>query len=117
MKKQMAKDLPEYQSMQFDSREIIQGMKGLNQASISFKDDLVESLKGDPEAQLNLIDASLEDNCVSPRAVLTALQIVAKARGITEFSREDLGSDKDNLNEFFNLIKVLNLKLLVVNNK
>lgn len=116
MKKQMAKELPEYQSIQFDSREIVQGMKGLNQASISFEDDLVESLKEDPEAQLNLINSSLGDNYDSPTTILRALQIVANVRGITEFSRESLGSDKDKLNEFFNLIKVLNLKLLVVNN-
>jgi DNA-binding phage protein len=116
MKKLMAKGLPEYKSIQFDSKEIVHGMKVLNQASISFEDDLVESLKGDPEAQLNFIDASIEDNYDSPTIILRALQIVANARGITEFSRESLGSDKDNLNEFFNLIKVLNLKILVVNN-
>lgn len=112
----MAKRLPEYQSIQFDSRETVQGMKVLNQASISFEDDLVESLKGDPEAQLNLINASLEDNYDSPTTILKALQIVANLREITEFSREGLGSVKYNLNEFFNLIKILNLKLLVVNN-
>jgi hypothetical protein len=46
MKKPMAKGLPEYKSIQFDSKEIVKGMKVLNQASISFVDDLVESLKG-----------------------------------------------------------------------
>lgn len=110
MKKLMAKELPEYKNIKYDSKDIVQGMKGLNQASISFENDLVESLKGDLEAQLTLVNASLKDNYDSPTTILRALQIVANARGITELSRED------NLNEFFNLIKVLNLKLLVVNN-
>jgi hypothetical protein len=47
MKKLKAKGLPEYQSIQFDSKEIVQGMKVLNQASTSFEDDLVKNLKGD----------------------------------------------------------------------
>ena len=116
MKKLMAKELLEYKNIKFDSEEIVQGMKVLNQASISFEDDLAESLRGNPEAQLNLINASLEDNYDSATSILRALQIVANARGITEISCESLGSDKDKLNDFFNLIKDLNLKLLVVNN-
>lgn len=116
MKDQRAKSLPEYKKIDFNSDEVISGIKNLNQASVSYDDDLVESLKGDPEAQLNFINASLDDNYDSPATILRSLQIVAKARGITEFSHERLGSDKDNLNEFFNLIKVLNLKLLIVNN-
>ncbi len=110
----MAKELPEYKNIQFESKEIVQRMKTLNQASISFEDDLVESLKCDSEAQINLINTSLEDNCDSPRAVLRTLQIIANAQGITELTCEGSVNDKDSLSEFFNLIKILNLKLLVV---
>ncbi len=106
----MVKELPEYKSIQFDSKEIVKGMKVLNQASISFEDDLVESLKGNPEAQLNLINACLEYNCDSPTTILRSLQIVANARGITEFSSENLGSEEDNINDIFRYLAHLNIR-------
>lgn len=41
----MAKELPEYQNIQFDSKEIIRGLMTFNETSISFEEDLVKNLK------------------------------------------------------------------------
>ena len=51
-------------------------MKRVNKASISYHDDLVESLRGDEQAQIEYIKASFEDNGDMPPAILSAIRTV-----------------------------------------
>jgi probable addiction module antidote protein len=99
-------------------------MKRVNKASVSYHDNLVESLRGDEEAQLEFIKANFEENGDMPSAILTALRIVAEARGFSHFAeeaelnRENLYrvlSENGNprLDTFFKILDVLGLKLSV----
>ncbi len=63
-------------------------MKKNKKASVSYKDTLIEDLRGDEEAQISYIKASLEDNSDVPSAILSAIQNVAKARGFRMFSKK-----------------------------
>lgn len=99
-------------------------MKRVNKASVSYHDDLVESLRGDEEAQLEFIKANFEENGDMPSAILTAIRTVAEARGFSHFAeeaelnRENLYrvlSENGNprLDTFFKILDVLGLKLSV----
>lgn len=99
-------------------------MKRVNKASVSYHDDLVESLRGDEEAQLEFIKANFEENGDMPSAILTAIRTVAEARGFSHFAeeaelnRENLYrvlSENGNprLDTFFKILDVLGLKLTV----
>lgn len=55
-------------------------MKKLNKASVSFHDDLVETLRGDDKAQIEYIKANFEENGDMPSAILSAIRVVAEAR-------------------------------------
>jgi probable addiction module antidote protein len=99
-------------------------MKRVNKASVSYHDDLVESLRGDEEAQLEFIKANFEENGDMPSAILTAIRTVAEARGFSHFAeeaelnRENLYrvlSENGNprLDTFFKILDVLGLRLKV----
>lgn len=99
-------------------------MKRVNKASVSYHDDLIESLRGDEEAQLEFIKANFEENGDMPSAILTAIRTVAEARGFSHFAeeaelnRENLYrvlSENGNprLDTFFKILDVLGLKLSV----
>ncbi len=99
-------------------------MKRVNKASVSYHDDLVESLRGDEEAQLEFIKANFEENGDMPSVILTAIRTVAEARGFSHFAeeaelnRENLYrvlSENGNprLDTFFKILDVLGLKLTV----
>jgi probable addiction module antidote protein len=99
-------------------------MKRVNKASVSYHDDLVESLRGDEEAQLDFIKANFEENGDIPSAILMAIRTVAEARGFSHFAeeaelnRENLYrvlSENGNprLDTFFKILDVLGLKLSV----
>jgi DNA-binding phage protein len=107
MKNLKAKSLSEYKEIDFDADEVINGIKALNQASISFTDDLIESLKDDTEAQINFINASLEDCADSPDVVHRALQIVTWAKGLTELAGDN------SLSSLFRRVNLLGLQLSV----
>jgi probable addiction module antidote protein len=99
-------------------------MKRVNKASVSYHDDLVETLRGDEEAQLEFIKANFEENGDMPSVILTAIRTVAEARGFSHFAeeaelnRENLYrvlSENGNprLDTFFKILDVLGLKLTV----
>ena len=99
-------------------------MKKKTRASISFHDDLVNTLKGDEEAQLEYIKANFEDNGDEPSAILSAIRIVAEARGFKNFAesadlnRENLyrvlsEGGNPRLDTFFKILDALELKLSV----
>jgi probable addiction module antidote protein len=99
-------------------------MARYNAASVSYHDYLVESLKGDEEAQIEFIKANLEDNSDLPSAILSSIRTVAEARGFKNFAesanlnRENLYrvlSDEGNprLDTFFKILDALNLRLSV----
>lgn len=113
MKNQRAKSLPEYKNIDFDADEVISGIKALNQASISFSDDLVESLKGDAEAQINFINATLEDCSECPATILKALQIVAEAQELSEIVLKDYLNVRNDLDKFFGFANLVGFKISV----
>lgn len=57
-------------------------------ASVSYDEHLIESLRADEELQIEYVKASLEDNADMPKAILTALRMVAEARGFSKFAEE-----------------------------
>ena len=98
--------------------------QSLNKAAISYHDDLVESLRGDEEAQIEYIKACFEENGDIPSVILSAIRTVAEARGFKNFAetaelnRENLYrilSDGGNprLDTFFKILDALNLRLSV----
>jgi probable addiction module antidote protein len=99
-------------------------MTKINKAAVSYQDELVESLRGDEEAQIEYIRASFEDNGDEPAANLSAIRSVAAARGFKSFAesaelnRENLYrvlSDGGNprLDTFFKIVDALGLRLSV----
>jgi len=57
-------------------------MKKNKKASMPYKDNLIEDLRNDEEAQISYIKASCEDNSNIPSAILlSGMENVAKARG------------------------------------
>jgi probable addiction module antidote protein len=98
--------------------------KKLNKASASYRDGLIEDLRGDEEAQLSYIKANFEDNVDIPAAILAAIRTVAEARGFKNFAeqadlnRENLYrvlSENGNprLDTFLKILDALGLRLLV----
>lgn len=61
---------------------------GKDRASIAYDDWVIESLKGDKEAQAAYVQAVIEENPSFPKAVLVALRHVAEARGFKSFALE-----------------------------
>ena len=99
-------------------------MSKINNAAISFHDDLVESLRDDEEAQIEYIKASFEENGDMPSAILSAIRTVAEVRGFKSFAeaadlnRENLYRvlSKDGnprLDTFFKILDALDLRLSV----
>ena len=99
-------------------------MKKKTKASISFHDDLVVTLRGDEEAQIEFIKANFEDNGDEPSAILSAIRTVAEARGFKHFAesadlnRENLyrvlsEGGNPRLDTFFKILDALELKLSV----
>lgn len=99
-------------------------MAKISKAAVSFHDDLVETLRGDEEAQVEYIKASFEDNADMPAAILMAIRIVAEARGFKSFAesadlnRENLyrvlsEGGNPRLDTFFKLLDALGLRLSV----
>ncbi len=99
-------------------------MKRINKAAVSYHDDLVETLKGDEEAQIEYIKANFEDNGDMPSAILSAIRTVAEARGFKNFAesadlnRENLyrvlsEGGNPRLDTFFKILDALELRLSV----
>ncbi len=95
-----------------------------HKGGIPYHDYLVESLIGDEESQMLLIKTSFEENWDMPEAILSAIRVVAEARGFKNFAesadlnRENLYrvlSKKGNprLDTFFKILDALGLKLTV----
>lgn len=104
-------------------------MSRINKASVSYRDELIEALRYDEDAQIEYIKASFEDNADMPSAILSAIRIVADARGFKKFAesaelnRENLyrilsEGGNPRLDTFFKILNALDLKLTVeVRNK
>ena len=99
-------------------------MSKINKASVSFEDDLVESLKGDETAQIEFIKANFEDNGDMPSVILSGIRTVAEARGFKNFAesadlnRENLyrvlsEGGNPRLDTFFKILDALGLRLSV----
>ena len=99
-------------------------MSKFNKASVSYHDDLVESLRGDEEAQIEYIKANFEENGDMPSAILSAIRIVAEVRGFKNFAesadlnRENLyrvlsEGGNPRLDTFFKILDALDLRLSV----
>jgi probable addiction module antidote protein len=99
-------------------------MAKINKAAVSYQEDLVESLRGDEEAQIEFIKASFEENGDMPAAILSAIRTVAEARGFKGFAesadlnRENLyrvlsESGNPRLDTFFKILDALGLRLSV----
>jgi len=99
-------------------------MSKINNAAVSFHDDLVESLRGDEEAQIDYIKVSFEENGDMPSAILSAIRTVAEARGFKNFAesadlnRENLyrvlsEGGNPRLDTFFKILEALDLRLSV----
>lgn len=99
-------------------------MAKINNASVSYRDELVESLRGDEAAQIEYIRANFEDNGDVPSAILSAIRVVAEARGFSNFA-ESANLNRENLyrvlseggnprlNTFFKIFDALGLRLSV----
>lgn len=99
-------------------------MVKMNKAAVSYHDSLVESLRGDEEAQIEYIKANFEENGDMPSVILSAIRTVAEARGFKDFAasanlnRENLyrvlsEGGNPRLDTFFKILDALNLRLSV----
>ncbi len=99
-------------------------MTKINNAAVSYHDELVESLRGDEEAQIEYIKANFEDNGDMPSVILSAIRTVAEARGFKNFAeaadlnRENLyrvlsEGGNPRLDTFFKILDALELRLSV----
>ena len=99
-------------------------MGKINKAAVSYHEELVESLRGDEEAQIEYIKANFEDNGDMPSAILSAIRTVAEARGFKNFAesadlnRENLyrvlsEGGNPRLDTFFKILDALELRLSV----
>ena len=99
-------------------------MGKINKASISYHNNLVESLRGDEEAQIEFLKVNFEDNGDMPSAILSAIRTVAEARGFKYFA-ESANLNRENLyrvlseggnprlDTFFKILDALDLRLTV----
>lgn len=95
-----------------------------SKASVSYRESLIEDLRGDNEAQIEYIKANFEENGDMPSAILSAIRTVAEARGFKNFA-EDIQLNRENLyrvlsedgnprlDTFFKIIDGLGLRLSV----
>ena len=60
----------------------------MSKGSVSYDDWVVESLKGNPTAQAEYVQMTIEENRGFPKAILIALRHVAEARGFKSFAEE-----------------------------
>ena len=74
--------------------------KSKKSAAISYRDALIDSLKGDEKAQFHYLRESLEENADMPEAFLKAVETVAKARGFSNFAKKS-GLNRENLYRIF----------------
>ncbi len=99
-------------------------MTKINNAAVSYHDELVESLRGDEEAQIEYIKANFEDNGDMPSVILSAIRTVAEAKGFKNFAeaadlnRENLyrvlsEGGNPRLDTFFKILDALELRLTV----
>lgn len=99
-------------------------MGKINKAAVSYHEVLVESLRGDEEAQIEYIKANFEDNGDMPSVILSAIRTVAEARGFKNFAesadlnRENLyrvlsEGGNPRLDTFFKILEALDLRLSV----
>ena len=99
-------------------------MEKVNNAAVSYRDSLIEDLRGDDVAQFEYIKANFEENGDIPGAILSAIRTVAEARGFKNFAvetnlnRENLYrvlSEDGNprLDTFFKILDGLGLRLSV----
>lgn len=99
-------------------------MGRINKAAVSYHDDLVDSLRGDEEAQIEYVRAHFEENGDMPSAILSAIRTVAEARGFKNFAesadlnRENLyrvlsEGGNPRLDTFFKILDALELRLSV----
>jgi probable addiction module antidote protein len=99
-------------------------MTKITKSSASYRDSLIEDLRGDEEAQIEYIKANFEDNADMPAAILMAIRTVADARGFKHFA-EEINLNRENLyrvlsedgnprlDTFFKIIDGLGLRLSV----
>ena len=99
-------------------------MKKMNKAGVSYRESLIEDLRGDDEAQLEYIKANFEENGDLPAAILSAIRTVAEARGFKNFA-EEVKLNRENLyrvlsedgnprlDTFFKILDGLGLRLSV----
>lgn len=99
-------------------------MTKINNAAVSYHDELVESLRGDEEAQIEYIKANFEDNGDMPSGILSAIRTVAEAGDFKNFAeaadlnRENLyrvlsEGGNPRLDTFFKILDALELRLSV----
>ena len=99
-------------------------MEKVNKAGASYRDSLIEDLRGDDVAQFEYIKANFVENGDMPAAILSAIRTVAEARGFKNFAaeanlnRENLYrvlSEEGNprLDTFFKILDGLGLRLSV----
>lgn len=60
----------------------------MSKGSVSYDEWVIDSLKDDPEAQAQYVQATIEENRGFPKAILIALRHVAEARGFKKFAEE-----------------------------
>ena len=99
-------------------------VKKTSNVSIDYRNDLIESLRNDEEAQFDYLKASFEENGDLPSAILSSIRIVAEVRGFKNFA-EDANLNRENLyralsesgnprlDTFFKVIDALGLRLSV----
>jgi probable addiction module antidote protein len=99
-------------------------MSKMNKVSISYRESLIEDLRGDEAAQLEYIKANFEENGDIPSAILSAIRTVAEARGFKNFA-EEVHLNRENLyrvlsedgnprlDTFFKILDGLGLRLSV----
>lgn len=56
--------------------------------SVSHDEKVIAKLRGQEKLQAEFIKTSLEDNSDEPKAILSALRLVAEARGFSSFAEE-----------------------------
>ncbi len=67
-----------------------------NKASIPYHELIVNRLRGNTSAQVDFIRDSLEENADMPQTILTAIRLVAEARGFKNFANE-AGVNRESL--------------------
>ncbi len=93
-------------------------------ASVSYDERLIAKLRSSEDLQAKFIKASLEENADEPKAILSALRLVAEARGFSNFAEESKlnrqslyraldENGNPTLDSLIKMLDVLNLRLTV----